>query len=286
MTGKPRLRKIQRYLKKSAGAGRYLPIPLAFTTWKGSGVCRTVYIFMDNRKKRILIVEDDKNIADIVDYNICKQGYETDTAYDGEKGLALALSGQYDLILLDVMLPKMDGFEICRRVRERLDTPIIMLTAREEERDKVFGLELGADDYMTKPFSTAELLSRIKANIRRYSSETIVRAPQTQAAQDAPAEIITVGDLKINCDQYSVQKNGKDISLSKQQYEMLVFLAKNRGKKYKQEELLKEVWGYDDYYGEVRTVDVTITRLRKQIEDNPSEPKYIKNKRGVGYYME
>ena len=169
---------------------------------------------MDNRKKRILIVEDDKNIADIVDYNICKQGYETDTAYDGEKGLALALSGQYDLILLDVMLPKMDGFEICRRVRERLDTPIIMLTAREEERDKVFGLELGADDYMTKPFSTAELLSRIKANIRRYSSETIVRAPQTQAAQDAPAEIITVGDLKINCDQYSVQKNGKDISLS------------------------------------------------------------------------
>ena len=180
----------------------------------------------------------------------------------------------------------MDGFEICRRVRERLDTPIIMLTAREEERDKVFGLELGADDYMTKPFSTAELLSRIKANIRRYSSETIVRAPQTQAAQDAPAEIITVGDLKINCDQYSVQKNGKDISLSKQQYELLVFLAKNRGKKYKQEELLKEVWGYDDYYGEVRTVDVTITRLRKQIEDNPSEPKYIKNKRGVGYYME
>lgn len=241
---------------------------------------------MDNRKKRILIVEDDKNIADIVDYNICKQGYETDTAYDGEKGLALALSGQYDLILLDVMLPKMDGFEICRRVRERLDTPIIMLTAREEERDKVFGLELGADDYMTKPFSTAELLSRIKANIRRYSSETIVRTPQTQAAQDAPAEIITVGDLKINCDQYSVQKNGKDISLSKQQYELLVFLAKNRGKKYKQEELLKEVWGYDDYYGEVRTVDVTITRLRKQIEDNPSEPKYIKNKRGVGYYME
>ena len=112
------------------------------------------------------------------------------------------------------------------------------------------------------------------------------QAPQTQAAQDAPAEIITVGDLKINCDQYSVQKNGKDISLSKQQYELLVFLAKNRGKKYKQEELLKEVWGYDDYYGEVRTVDVTITRLRKQIEDNPSEPKYIKNKRGVGYYME
>ena len=124
---------------------------------------------MEQRKKRILIVEDEKNIADILDYNVQKQGYDTAVTYDGEKGLALALSGGYDLILLDVMLPKMDGFEICRRVRERLDTPIIMLTAREEERDKVFGLELGADDYMTKPFSTAELLSRIKANIRRYS---------------------------------------------------------------------------------------------------------------------
>ena len=196
--------------------------------------------------------------------------------------MALALSGGYDLILLDVMLPKMDGFEICRRVRERLDTPIIMLTAREEERDKVFGLELGADDYMTKPFSTAELLSRIKANIRRYSGEAVVRQPEEPEKQ----EIIKIGDLEINCSAYSVKKKGKEISLSKQQYELLVFLARNRGKKYRQEALLKEVWGYDDYYGEVRTVDVTVTRLRKQIEDNPSEPQYIKNKRGMGYYIE
>ena len=237
---------------------------------------------MDQRKKRILIVEDEKNIADILDYNVQKQGYDTAVAYDGEKGLALALSGGYDLILLDVMLPKMDGFEICRRVRERLDTPIIMLTAREEERDKVFGLELGADDYMTKPFSTAELLSRIKANIRRYSGEAVVRQPEEPEKQ----EIIKIGDLEINCSAYSVKKKGKEISLSKQQYELLVFLARNRGKKYRQEALLKEVWGYDDYYGEVRTVDVTVTRLRKQIEDNPSEPQYIKNKRGMGYYIE
>ena len=235
---------------------------------------------MEQRKKRILIVEDEKNIADILEYNVQKQGYDTDVAYDGEKGRALALSGGFDLILLDVMLPKMDGFEICRRVRERLDTPIIMLTAREEERDKVFGLELGADDYMTKPFSTAELLSRIKANIRRYSGEAVVRA-----AEEKP-EIIQIGDLEINCSAYSDKKKGKDISLSKQQYELLVFLARNRGKKYRQEALLKEVWGYDDYYGEVRTVDVTVTRLRKQIEDNPSEPQYIKNKRGMGYYIE
>ncbi len=237
---------------------------------------------MEQRKKRILIVEDEKNIADILDYNVQKQGYDTAVAYDGEKGLALALSGGYDLILLDVMLPKMDGFEICRRVRERLDTPIIMLTAREEERDKVFGLELGADDYMTKPFSTAELLSRIKANIRRYSGEAVVRQPEEPEKQ----EIIKIGDLEINCSAYSVKKKGKEISLSKQQYELLVFLARNRGKKYRQEALLKEVWGYDDYYGEVRTVDVTVTRLRKQIEDNPSEPQYIKNKRGMGYYIE
>ncbi len=237
---------------------------------------------MEQRKKRILIVEDEKNIADILDYNVQKQGYDTAVAYDGEKGLALALSGGYDLILLDVMLPKMDGFEICRRVRERLDTPIIMLTAREEERDKVFGLELGADDYMTKPFSTAELLSRIKANIRRYSGKAVVRQPEEPEKQ----EIIKIGDLEINCSAYSVKKKGKEISLSKQQYELLVFLARNRGKKYRQEALLKEVWGYDDYYGEVRTVDVTVTRLRKQIEDNPSEPQYIKNKRGMGYYIE
>lgn len=238
---------------------------------------------MEQRKKRILIVEDEKNIADILDYNVQKQGYDTEVAYDGEKGLALALSGGFDLILLDVMLPKMDGFEICRRVRERLDTPIIMLTAREEERDKVFGLELGADDYMTKPFSTAELLSRIKANIRRYSGEAVVRTAKEEPEKQ---EIIKIGDLEINCSAYSVKKKGKEIALSKQQYELLVFLARNRGKKYRQEALLKEVWGYDDYYGEVRTVDVTVTRLRKQIEDNPSEPQYIKNKRGMGYYIE
>ena len=135
---------------------------------------------------------------------------------------------------------------------------------------------------MTKPFSTAELLSRIKANIRRYSGEAVAKATPEKETQ----EIIKIGDLEINCSAYSVKKKGKEISLSKQQYELLVFLARNRGKKYRQEALLKEVWGYDDYYGEVRTVDVTITRLRKQIEDNPSEPQYIKNKRGMGYYIE
>lgn len=237
---------------------------------------------MEHKKKRILIVEDERNIAEIIEYNVQKQGYDTEIASDGEKGLALALSEGYDLILLDVMLPKMDGFEICRRVRQRLDTPIIMLTAREEERDKILGLDLGADDYMTKPFSTAELISRIKANIRRYSGDSV--RPSGVAPEND--EIIEIDELEINCTDTSVKKNGQEVSLSKQQYELLVFLARNRGKKYRQETLLKEVWGYDDFYGDLRTVDVTVTRLRKQIEDNPSEPKFIKNKRGMGYYID
>lgn len=236
---------------------------------------------MEQRKKRILIVEDERDIAEILQYNVTKQGYEAEVANDGEKGLALALSGTFDLILLDVMLPKVDGFEICRRVRSRLETPIIMLTAREEENDKIMGLDLGADDYMTKPFSLGELISRIKANIRRFSGETVVKS-----IEDKEADIIKIDELEIDTSSYSVKKNGEEISLSKQQYELLVYLAKNRGKKFRQDALLEAVWGYDDYYGDVRTVDVTVARLRKQIEDNPSEPKFIKNKRGMGYYMD
>ncbi|MBE6681582.1 MAG: response regulator transcription factor [Ruminococcaceae bacterium] len=236
---------------------------------------------MEQKKKRILIVEDERDIAEILKYNVEKQGYEAEVANDGEKGLALGLSGTFDLILLDVMLPKLDGFEICRRVRSRLETPIIMLTAREEENDKILGLDLGADDYMTKPFSLGELISRIKANIRRYSGETVVKS--ADAEDDGK---IILDELEIDTNAYSVKKNGEEISLSKQQYELLVFLAKNRGKKYRQDALLEAVWGYDDYYGDVRTVDVTVARLRKQIEDNPSEPKFIKNKRGMGYYID
>lgn len=237
---------------------------------------------METRKKRILVVEDERDIAEIVQYNIQKQGYDAEVANDGEKGLALALSGTFDLILLDVMLPKMNGFEICRRVRTRLDTPIIMLTAREEEDDKIMGLELGADDYMTKPFSLKELTSRIKANIRRYSGESVVVGDNA----DKTHSTIKVCDLEIDTASYSVKKAGKEVSLSKQQYELLLFLANNRGKKYRQETLLEEVWGYDDYYGDIRTVDVTIARLRKQIENNPSDPQIIKNKRGLGYYID
>ncbi len=230
-------------------------------------------------KKKILIVEDEKDISEILAYNIKRQGYDVDTAYDGETGLQKALSGDFDLILLDVMLPKMDGFEICRRVREKLETPIIILTAREEENDKIQGLDLGADDYMTKPFSLGELSSRIKANIRRYSGEL-----KKIVGESADGTVIYIGDLVIDTENISVKKNGTEISLTKTEYDLLSYLAKNRGTKFSQEKLLEAVWGSGEYY-DLRTVDVTVRRLRQKIEDNPSEPRYILNMRGVGYYL-
>lgn len=236
---------------------------------------------MENAKKKILIVEDEKTISEILEYTITREGYEAVCAYDGITALENALSGNFDLILLDVMLPGMDGFEVCSKVREVLDTPIIMLTAREEEADKVQGLELGADDYMTKPFSHAELISRIKANIRRYHGET--RTPIVSS--DADESVITINGLVIDTKKYSVKKNGKDISLSKKEYDLLEFFAKNRGEVFQREEIMEKVWGYDGFYGDLRTVDVTLSRIRKKIEENPAEPEYIQNKRGVGYYM-
>ncbi len=236
---------------------------------------------MSEIKKRILVVDDEKDISEILLYTVKKQGYDADAAFDGQTALDMALTGIYDLILLDVMLPRLDGFSVLTKIREKLDTPVIMLTAREEENDKVTGLELGADDYMTKPFSLVELASRIKANIRRYSGETRVSGAVTGGS----GTVIEVGKLRIDCERYSVTKDGKEISLSKKEYELLEYFARNRTKRYQREELLKDVWGYEGFYGDVRTVDVTISRIRKKIEDNPSEPEYIINQRGVGYYM-
>ncbi len=238
---------------------------------------------MSEKTKKILVVEDEKDISEIIAYNLTKQGYEVEAAYDGGTGLEKALTGTFDLILLDVMLPVMDGFEICRRVRTKLETPIIMLTAREEESDKVMGLELGADDYMTKPFSLVELYSRIKANIRRYSGE--LRSEVENAAESGtPSSVVTVGELEIDFDMFTVKKKGVELSLTKKEYDLLTFLAKNRGVKFSQEKLLEAVWGFGGYYDR-RTVDVTVRRLRAKIEDDSLNPKYILNMRGVGYYM-
>ena len=225
--------------------------------------------------KLILIIEDEAPIVEILKFNLTKSGYRVLTAYDGAEGYRLALSEKPDLILLDVMLPRMDGFEVCKKVREKQSTPIIMLTARDEEVDKVLGLELGADDYCTKPFSVRELLARVKANIRRTSS-------------DAPAadsnNMIVFQNLSINPSRYEVSKDDKVIDLTLREFELLKFLAQQPGQIFTRETLLEKVWGYE-YFGDVRTVDVTVRRLREKVEDNPASPNFIMTKRGVGYYF-
>ena len=200
------------------------------------------------------------------------------SAFDGVKGLEMALKENPDLILLDVMLPGMDGFEVCRKVREKSQVPIIMLTAREDEVDKVVGLELGADDYITKPYSMRELTARVKANLRRSTAQPVVEEePENQ-------NTINSGELSINVERYEVAKNGEIIDITLREFELLKFLAMQPDKIFSREKLLENVWGYE-YYGDVRTVDVTVRRLREKIEDDPSMPKYIITKRGVGYYF-
>ena len=229
-------------------------------------------------QRSVLIIEDEQPIIDILKFNLEKEGYIVFEAMDGATGLDYAISKNPDHVLLDVMLPQMDGFEVCRRVREKSMVPIIMLTAREEEVDKVLGLELGADDYMTKPYSIRELTARVKANLRR----TIPDANSSAAVSSA--NTISSGELVINTERYEVQKRGEVIEITLREFELLKFLATQPQKIFTRENLLENVWGYE-YYGDVRTVDVTIRRLREKIEDDPGMPRYIVTKRGVGYYF-
>ncbi len=233
---------------------------------------------MENNKKKILIVEDEKNIALTLAYNLMQAGYAYDVATDGEEGLNKALTGGFDLILLDLMLPKMDGFTVCKNIRQKLSTPIIILTARVDEVDKIMGLDIGADDYVTKPFAINELLSRIRANIRRSSNEVITGA-------EAASEIIEIRGLCIDTSRYSVTRDGTPIDLTKKEYELLVFLVKNPDEVFTREQLLQKVWGYDSYFGDTQSVDVTVSRLRSKLEANPSKPEYLFTKRGIGYYF-
>ncbi len=228
-------------------------------------------------QRSVLIIEDDQPIIDILKFNLEKEGYEVFEAMDGVSGLSAALEKSPDLILLDVMLPGLDGFEVCKKVREKSSVPIIMLTARDEEVDKVLGLELGADDYMTKPFSIRELTARVKANLRRTAAE-----PGTGKATEA--NTIVSGELSINTERYEVRKRDEVIEITLREFELLKFLATQPQKIFTRETLLEKVWGYE-YYGDVRTVDVTIRRLREKIEDDPGMPHYIITKRGVGYYF-
>ena len=232
-----------------------------------------------NTQKTVLIVEDEKNIVDILRFNLQREGYTTCEAYDGEEGLAKALSQNPDLILLDVMLPKMNGFDVCRTLRDKGDNvPVIILTAREEEADKVLGLEIGADDYITKPFSMRELIARVGANIRRTS---MAPAPASAAAAAMPVS----GDLSINTDSHQVFRAGKAIDLTQREYELLTFLASHPNKVYSRIDLMEQVWNYGYVGDDVRTVDVTVRRLREKIEADPANPVYILTRRGVGYYF-
>ena len=235
---------------------------------------------MAENKKKILIVEDEKKIAQVVQVNLMMAGYLCEVAGDGEEGLQKALTGDFDLILLDLMLPKRDGFSVCREVRKTMDTPIIMLTAKEEAEDKIMGLEIGADDYVTKPFSIKVLLARIKANIRRYSGEVVERV-QTDSDEDK----IVIRELVIDNKNYKVTKSGREIELSNKEYELLYFLASHVDEVFEREELLVKVWGYESFYGGIRTVDVTMSRLRAKIDETPAEPEYIITKRSKGYYI-
>ncbi len=221
---------------------------------------------------RILIVDDEKNIVDILKYNLKKEGYETIEAYDGREAIEKAIGLKPDIILLDVMLPVYDGFEVCRKLREQIQTPIIMLTAKEEEVDKILGLEMGADDYVTKPFSPRELIARIKSNLRR----------SLISGTNVNSDIIKAVDLEIDIARYEVRKQGEMIDLTAREFELIKLLVINAGKVFSRETLMEEIWDYE-YFGDMRTVDVTVSRLREKLSENINE--YILTKRGVGYYF-
>ena len=235
---------------------------------------------MDN-KKTILIVDDEKPIVDILVYNLEKEGYNTLEANDGITAVDIALDRRPDLILLDIMLPKMDGLTVCKKIRTSLNVPILMLTAKDEEIDKILGLELGADDYITKPFSVRELMARIKANLRKSEIKENNNSNNTNTIE---TKKITVGSLELDLDKFEAKVDGEVMDLTLREFEVLKFLASQAGQVITREELLEKVWGYE-YYGDIRTVDVTVRRIRGKIEKDTANPKILITKRGVGYYI-
>lgn len=225
--------------------------------------------------KKVLIVDDEKLIVKGLKFSIEQDGMEVDVAYDGEEALNKIQNGSYDIVLLDIMLPKLSGFEVCQNVREFSDVPIIMLTAKGDDMDIVLGFDYGADDYITKPFNILEVKARIKAVLKRISA----------GSAGAKVNIIESGDMVIDCESRRVHIAGKEINLTAKEFDLIELLALNKNKVYSRESLLSIVWG-KDYPGDVRTVDVHIRRLREKIEENPSEPRYVHTKWGVGYYFQ
>ena len=225
--------------------------------------------------KRVLVVDDEKLIVKGIRFSLEQDGMEVDCAYDGEEALAYARDNDYDMILLDIMLPKLDGFDVCQQIREFSDVPIVMLTAKGDDMDKILGLEYGADDYITKPFNILEVKARIKAIMRRTGKKE---------KDGKDAKVIVKGDLKLDCESRRVFSKDREINLTAKEFDLLELLAHNPNKVYSREDLLNLVWGYE-YPGDARTVDVHIRRLREKIEVNPSDPKYVYTKLGVGYYF-
>ncbi|MET3558627.1 two-component system response regulator VicR [Streptococcus rupicaprae] len=229
--------------------------------------------------KKILIVDDEKPISDIIKFNMTREGYEVVTAFDGREALAQFEAEKPDILILDLMLPELDGLEVAKTIRKTSNVPIIVLSAKDSEFDKVIGLEIGADDYVTKPFSNRELQARVKALLRR--SEISEQQTETEIK---PLSEIVIGNLQILPDAFLVRKEGRDLELTHREFELIYHLATHTGQVMTREHLLETVWGYD-YFGDVRTVDVTVRRLREKIEDVPSRPEYILTRRGVGYYI-
>ncbi len=227
---------------------------------------------------KVLVVEDELNIATIIKVNLQNEGFEVEIAQDGEEGFEKYKSFAPDIILLDIMMPKMNGFEVCEKIREESNVPIIMLTARAEESDKVKGLELGADDYVVKPFGVKELVARVQANIRR---SRLMHGPKTDVVESKGN---VVGDFSINEDTMTIEKKGEALQLTRREYDLMCYFLENLDKVVTREELLEDVWQYE-YLGDLRTVDVTIRRLRAKIEDDTDNPKYLLTKRGAGYYF-
>lgn len=227
---------------------------------------------------KILVVDDERPISDIIKFTLTKENFEVLTAYDGLEALTVFEEEKPDLVLLDQMLPELEGKEVLRKIRAKSTVPVIMVSAKDSEIDKVVGLEMGADDYVTKPFSNSELVARVKANLRRQAAMPAVQEEETNSTD------IILGDLIIHPEAYIVSKRGEDIELTHREFELLHYLAQHIGQVMTREHLLQTVWGYD-YFGDVRTVDVTVRRLREKIEDNPSHPAWLVTRRGVGYFL-
>ena len=242
---------------------------------------------VDNYKKTILIVDDEKMIINLLNHNLTKEGYNVLEAKDGIEAIEIAQEKKPDLILLDIMLPKLDGLSVCKRIKNMMNVPILMVTAKDEELDKIVGLELGADDYITKPFSIRELLARVKANLRKADAILNIEKVSDENKEKNEAKrtnVIKVGVLTLDLDRFEVMINDKVVDLTLREFEVLKFLASDPGQVITRETLLEKVWGYE-YYGDIRTVDVTVRRIREKIEKDTSNPKILITKRGVGYYI-